>query len=66
MRDAEAGGENSMRWYRDAVGMDGHPPVEQQRERLLQYNEDDVRATCAVRRWMSSEAVSDMPYAGDL
>ena len=65
-RDAEAGGENSMRWYRDAVGMDGHPPVEQQRERLLQYNEDDVRATCAVRRWMSSEAVSDMPYAGDL
>ncbi len=65
-RDAEAGGENSMRWYRDAVGMDGEPPVEQQRERLLQYNEDDVRATCVVRRWMSSEAVSDTPYAGDL
>lgn len=65
-RDAEAGGENSMRWYRDAVGMDGQPPVEQQRERLLQYNEDDVRATCTVRRWMASGAVSDMPYAGDL
>ena len=24
-RDPEAGGENSMRWYRDAVGMDGAP-----------------------------------------
>ena len=25
-RDPEAGGENSMRWYRDAVGMDGTRP----------------------------------------
>ena len=25
-RDPEAGGENSMRWYRDAVGLDGAPP----------------------------------------
>jgi predicted RecB family nuclease len=65
-RDAEAGGENSMRWYRDAVGMDGGPPEPAQRARLLEYNEDDVRATWTLRRWMCSEAVAELPYAGDL
>lgn len=65
-RDAEAGGENSMRWYRDAVGLDGAPPSEAQRWRLLQYNEDDVRATLAIRRWMTSDEVLDIPFTGDL
>jgi hypothetical protein len=27
---------------------------------------DDVRATRALRLWMSSERVNDVPYAGDL
>lgn len=65
-RDAEAGGENSMRWYRDAVGLDGSAPVESQRLRLLHYNEDDVRATLAIRRWMTSDAINEVPYADDL
>jgi predicted RecB family nuclease len=65
-RDAEASGENSMRWYRDAVGMDGGQPNDTQRVRLLEYNEDDVRATHALRGWMSSPAVYDVPYVGDL
>jgi predicted RecB family nuclease len=65
-RDPEAGGENSMRWYRDAVGFDGGMPDPRQRNRLLEYNEDDVRATHALRRWMSSEAMADLPYVGDL
>ncbi|WP_114451422.1 TM0106 family RecB-like putative nuclease [Halopolyspora algeriensis] len=65
-RDAQAGGENSMRWYRDAVGLDGAAPNESQRQRLLQYNEDDVRATLAIRRWMSAEAQYRVPYVGDL
>ena len=43
--DPEAGGENSMRWYRAAVGLDGDEPDLAQRERLLVYNADDVRAT---------------------
>jgi predicted RecB family nuclease len=55
-----------MRWYRDAVGMDGGPPEPAQRARLLEYNEDDVRATWTLRRWMCSEAVAELPYAGDL
>jgi predicted RecB family nuclease len=64
--DPEAGGENSMRWYRDAVGFDGAPADLSQRRRLLTYNEDDVRATKALREWMSSAAMADLPYLGDL
>jgi predicted RecB family nuclease len=65
-RDPEAGGENSMRWYRDAVGMDGAPPQHGQRIRLLDYNADDVRATLALREWMTSPAVEQIPLAADL
>ncbi|MGH3628921.1 MAG: TM0106 family RecB-like putative nuclease, partial [Sciscionella sp.] len=52
-RDPEAGGENSMRWYRDAVAMDGGEPDLGQRKRLLEYNEDDVCATRSLREWMA-------------
>jgi predicted RecB family nuclease len=65
-RDPEAGGENSMRWYRDAVGMDGAPPDPHQRERLLAYNADDVHATRVLREWMTSPAVEQVPLAADL
>ncbi|CAL99440.1 TM0106 family RecB-like putative nuclease [Saccharopolyspora erythraea] len=65
-RDPEASGENSMRWYRDAVGLDGAPPVAAQRDRILRYNEDDVRATWTIRRWMNSEAALAVPFAEDL
>lgn len=65
-RDSEAGGEASMRWYRDAVGMDGTEPDVAQRARLLQYNEDDVRATQALRTWISDRAMTDVPFMEDL
>jgi predicted RecB family nuclease len=65
-RDPEAGGENSMRWYRDAVGMDGAPPDDAQRQRLLEYNADDVAATRVLREWMTSPAIDDVPLAADL
>jgi predicted RecB family nuclease len=55
-----------MRWYRDAVGMDGTEPDAAQRERLLTYNADDVHATCTLRHWMSSAAVQQVPFVGDL
>ncbi|MBV9013146.1 MAG: TM0106 family RecB-like putative nuclease [Pseudonocardiales bacterium] len=64
--DPEASGENSMRWYADAVGRCGAEPDLAQRARLLTYNADDVRATRALRRWMSSERVNEVPYADDL
>ncbi|MGH3452169.1 MAG: TM0106 family RecB-like putative nuclease, partial [Haloechinothrix sp.] len=52
-QDPEAGGEASMRWYREAVGLNGGRPDPGQRERLLRYNADDVRATYVLREWMS-------------
>lgn len=64
--DPEASGENSMRWYSDAVGLGGGEPDLAQRARLLTYNADDVRATRALRLWMSSERVDEVPYGGDL
>ncbi|WP_033296005.1 TM0106 family RecB-like putative nuclease [Amycolatopsis jejuensis] len=65
-RDPEAGGEASMRWYRDAVGLDGGVPDAGQRERLLRYNEDDVLATRVLREWMSERAGVEVPYMVDL
>jgi predicted RecB family nuclease len=65
-RDPEAGGENSMRWYRDAVGMDGAAPDRAQRRRLLEYNADDVAATRALREWMTSRVTAEVPLAVDL
>jgi predicted RecB family nuclease len=65
-RDPAASGENSMRWYRDAVGMDGREPDMTQRTRLFEYNEDDVRATMTLRHWMSSPQVNEIPFVGDL
>ena len=65
-RDPDAGGENSMRWYRDAVGWDGAPPDPVQRQRLLDYNADDVAATRALREWMTSPEIDAVPLATDL
>lgn len=65
-RDAEASGENSMRWYRNAVGLDDATLDVSARTRLLEYNEDDVLATFTLREWMNSPAIEKIPYAGDL
>ncbi|MGQ0479480.1 MAG: TM0106 family RecB-like putative nuclease [Pseudonocardia sp.] len=64
--DPEASGENSMRWYRDAVGLDGAAPDAAQRERLLRYNADDTAATQVLRQWMRSPDLTAIPLAHDL
>ncbi|AFT98031.1 hypothetical protein O3I_000345 [Nocardia brasiliensis ATCC 700358] len=63
-RDAEAGGEASMSWYRLAVGYEDAPDLSQ-RTRLLEYNEDDVRATQVLREWMSNRADLEVPGLED-
>jgi hypothetical protein len=55
-----------MVWYRKAVGANGAPPVDAQKLRLLQYNEDDVLATLALRRWMTESAAAETPTVADL
>jgi predicted RecB family nuclease len=64
-RDPEASGEASMGWYRQAVGYDGEPDLGE-RTRLLQYNEDDTRATMTLRHWMTTSADKDVPLAAEL
>lgn len=46
-RDGDPGGAQSELWYVDALDGD-----DEQRIRLLQYNEDDVAAQAAIRRWV--------------
>lgn len=51
-RDAEPGGLNSQTWWSQAV--DGPGPAVRRAAglRVLRYNEDDVRATHALRVWL--------------
>ena len=88
-RDPDPGGENSMAWYRDAVGASagslaapvggggwsgsgggpvrsGGGPVDRVKaERILRYNEDDVLATLALRRWLTERA-DEVPSVAEL
>jgi predicted RecB family nuclease len=55
-RDENPSGEASMTWYEEATG-EG-PGAEPARQRLLAYNEDDCRATRALREWLNGAARS--------
>ena len=48
-RDDDPGGAQSELWYLDLLNGD-----ESRRSRLLEYNEDDVAAQLAIRRWVRS------------
>jgi len=51
-RAEDAGGDNSMLWFE--IAMSGPDPVERRAmaTKLLDYNEDDVQATKALRNWL--------------
>ncbi|MCA0296488.1 MAG: TM0106 family RecB-like putative nuclease [Actinobacteria bacterium] len=51
-RDEDPGGLNSMRWFDEAVHAASEADREQARTRVLEYNEDDVKATWHLRRWL--------------
>jgi len=53
-RDNDAGGEQAIVWWQHAVDTDTDESAKAiWRERLLCYNEDDVKATLHVRNWLS-------------
>lgn len=54
-RDGDPSGEASMGWYESAVGSDAAAAAAARR-RLLEYNEDDCRATRALRDWLEGPA----------
>ena len=51
-RDPDPGGRNSMAWFGEAVGAATDAERAAARTRVLEYNEDDVRATQRVRAWL--------------
>ncbi|MET0965144.1 MAG: TM0106 family RecB-like putative nuclease [Nakamurella sp.] len=64
-RDPEPGGENSMAWYRAVVDDPASPEGVEMAQRVLRYNEDDVLATLAVRRWVN-EHRTELPTVAEL
>ncbi|MGO1384381.1 MAG: TM0106 family RecB-like putative nuclease [Arachnia sp.] len=53
-RDEEPNGLASQSWYQSALQSPDPAQRSAARTRVLQYNEDDVRATFAVREWLDS------------
>ncbi len=51
-RDDDPGGLNSMIWFDAAVHATSRAERQLARERVLCYNEDDVRATAQLRSWL--------------
>lgn len=61
-RDEDPGGAQSMLWYARAIDPStGAAEREALVARLLAYNEDDVRATAAVREWLASTPFPPLP-----
>lgn len=54
-RDEDPGGLNSQRWFAEAIGDPDERVRELARVRVLEYNEDDVRATWHLRRWLREQ-----------
>jgi len=64
-RDPEPGGENSLAWYRAAVGAGSAAADPELAQRILRYNEDDVRATLEVREWLGRNGMT-LPTVAEL
>ena len=63
-RDANPSGEASMVWY-EVASRDDSPTALASRERIVTYNEDDCRATKALRDWLNGPARS-LPHRDDV
>ena len=56
-RDEQASGGASVNWYREATLADEEDVRSLAQTRLLEYNEDDVKATFEIRKWLHSLSV---------
>jgi predicted RecB family nuclease len=62
-RDANPSGEASMLWFEMASDLDLDTSATY-RQRILEYNEDDCRATRALRLWLNGPA-RELPHRDD-
>ena len=62
-RDENPSGEASMLWY-EVASRDESPEALESRVRILEYNEDDCRATKALRNWLNGPA-KDLAHRDD-
>ncbi|MHB8379537.1 MAG: TM0106 family RecB-like putative nuclease [Acidimicrobiales bacterium] len=62
-RDPNPSGEASIQWYEEATSSLS-PEAQASRTRLLEYNEDDCRATKALRDWLNGPA-RDLAHRDD-
>ncbi|MDR0960226.1 MAG: TM0106 family RecB-like putative nuclease [Propionibacteriaceae bacterium] len=51
-RDEAPSGLNSQHWFETAVKAAAEEERDSAKQRILDYNEDDVRATWSLRRWL--------------
>ncbi len=54
-RDDDPGGLNSQVWFAEAVHAESPPARAAARQRVLEYNEDDVIATAQLRAWLRAQ-----------
>ena len=54
-RDEDPGGLNSQVWFAEAVHAGTPPARAAARQRVLEYNEDDVIATAQLRAWLRAQ-----------
>lgn len=54
-RDSDPGGLNSQTWFAEAVHAETPPARAAARQRVLDYNEDDVLATAHLRAWLRAQ-----------
>ncbi len=54
-RDDDPGGLNSQQWFADAVHSGSAEARTDARQRVLEYNEDDVIATSTLRAWLRAQ-----------
>jgi predicted RecB family nuclease len=54
-RDGDPGGLNSQAWFAEAVHAESQPARVAARQRVLEYNEDDVLATAHLRAWLRAQ-----------
>lgn len=62
--DDDAGGDNSMIWYAQAINPAPATDQDTSRTRLLTYNKGDVRATAAIRHWVRTTTFPNVTELG--